>query len=48
MWLVVQEDLVTPAMATAGALQIFSKEINAASAIARKHKAVLRHDNARR
>jgi hypothetical protein len=47
MWLVVREDLVTTAMATAGALYIFSKEIKAASAIAR-HKAVLRHDNARR
>ena len=40
------EDLVTPAMFTAGALRSFSKEIKAASAIARKHKAVLRHDNA--
>ena len=48
MWLVVQEDLVTPAMFTAGALRSFSKEIKAASAIARQHKAVLRHDNARR
>jgi hypothetical protein len=47
MWLVAREDLVTPAMATAGALHIFSKEIKAASAIA-QHKAVLRHDNARR
>jgi hypothetical protein len=48
MWLVVREDLVTTAMATAGALRSFSKEIKAASAIARKHKAVLRHDKARR
>ncbi len=48
MWLVAREDLVTAAMATAGALHIFSKEIKAASAIARQHKAVLRHDNARR
>ena len=48
MWLVVREDLVTAAMATAGALHIFSKEIKAASAIAPLHKAVLRHDNARR
>jgi hypothetical protein len=47
MWLVVREDLVTPAMFTAGALHIFSKEIKAASAIAR-HKAALRHDDARR
>jgi hypothetical protein len=48
MWLVAREDLVTLAMATAGALHIFSKEIKAASAIARRHNAVLRHDNARR
>jgi hypothetical protein len=48
MWLVVQEDLVTAAMATAGALHIFSKGIKAASAIAPLHMAVLRHDNARR
>jgi hypothetical protein len=48
MWLVVREDLVTAAMATAGALGIFSQEIKAASAIARQHKVVLRHDNARR
>jgi hypothetical protein len=48
MWLVVREDLVTAAMATAGALRSFSKEIKAASAIAQKHKAVLRHDKARR
>jgi hypothetical protein len=48
MWLVVREDLVTAAMVTAGALHIFSKEIKAASAIARRHNAVLRHDNARR
>jgi hypothetical protein len=48
MWLVVREDLVTAAMATAGAVHIFSKEIKAASAIAPLHKAVLRHDNARR
>jgi hypothetical protein len=48
MWLVAREDLVTAAMVTAGALHIFSKEIKAASAIARQHKAVLRHDNARR
>jgi hypothetical protein len=48
MWLVAQEDLVKPAMGTAGALHIFSKEIKAASAIAPLHKAVLRHDNARR
>ena len=48
MWLVVREDLVTAAMATAGALHSFSKEIKAASAIAPLHKAVLRHDNARR
>jgi hypothetical protein len=41
------EDLVTAAMATAGALHIFSKEIKAASAIAPLHKAVLRHDDAR-
>jgi hypothetical protein len=46
MWLVARRDLVTPAMVTAGALNIFSKEIKAASAIARKHMAVLRHDNA--
>ncbi len=46
--LVVREDLVTAAMATAGAVHIFSKEIKAASAIAPLHKAVLRHDNARR
>jgi hypothetical protein len=48
MWLVAREDLVTAAMATAGALHIFSKEIKAASAIAQQHKAVLGHDNARR
>jgi len=48
MWLVVREDLVTAVMFTAGAVNIFSKEIKAASAIARKHKAVLRHDSARR
>jgi len=48
MWLVVREDLVTAATVTAGALHIFSKEIRAASAIAPLHKAVLRHDNARR
>ena len=48
MWLVVREDLVTAAMATAGAVHIFSKEIKAPSAIAPLHKAVLRHDNARR
>jgi hypothetical protein len=48
MWLVAREDLVTAAMATAGALHIISKEIKAASAIAPLHKAVLRHDNARR
>jgi hypothetical protein len=48
MWLVAREDLVTTAMATAGALHIFSKEIKAASAIAPLHKAVLRHDKARR
>ena len=47
MWLVAREDLVTPATFTAGALHIFPKEIKAASAIA-PHKAVLRHDNARR
>jgi hypothetical protein len=47
MWLVAREDLVTPAMATAGALHIFSKEIKAASAIVRQHQAVLRHDKAR-
>jgi hypothetical protein len=47
MWLVVREDLVTAAMATAGAVHIFSKEIKVASAIARKHKAILRHDNPR-
>jgi hypothetical protein len=46
MWLVVRENLVTAAIVTAGALRSFSKEIKAASAIARKHKAVLRHDNA--
>ena len=39
MWLVVREDLVTAAMATAGALHIFSNEIKAPSAVARKHKA---------
>jgi hypothetical protein len=48
MWLVGREDLVTAAMAAAGALRSFSKEIKAASAIARKRKAVLRHDKARR
>ena len=48
MWLVVRQDLVTPAMATAGALRVFPKEINAASAVAPLHKAVLRNDNARR
>jgi hypothetical protein len=48
MWFVAREDLVTTAMATAGALDIFSKEIKAASAIAPLHKAVLRHDDARR
>jgi hypothetical protein len=48
MWLVAREDLVTTAMATAGALHIFSKEIKAASAIAPLHKVVLPHDNARR
>ena len=48
MWLVAREDLVKAAMATAGALHIFSKEIKAASAIAPLHKPVLRHDNARR
>jgi hypothetical protein len=48
MWLVAREDLVTAAKAIAGALHIFSKEIKTASAIARRHKAVLRHDNARR
>ena len=48
MWLVVREDLVTAAMTTAGALHIFSREIKAASAIAPLHKAVLRHDDARR
>jgi hypothetical protein len=48
MWLVAREDLVTTAMATAGALHIFSKEIKAASAIARKHKAIFSDDNARR
>jgi hypothetical protein len=48
MWLVVREDLVTLAMATAGARYIFSKEIKASSAIAPLDKAVLRHDNARR
>jgi len=48
MWLVAREDLVTTAMTTAGAVHIFSKEIKAASAIAPFHKAVLRHDNARR
>jgi hypothetical protein len=47
MWLVVWADLVTAAMTVAGVLHIFPKEIKAASAIAR-HKAVLRHDNARR
>ena len=47
MWLVVREDLVTAAMAIAGAVHIFSKKIKAASAIAPLHKAVLRHDNAR-
>ena len=47
MWLVVREDLVTAAMVTAGAVHIFSKEIKVASAIARKHKAILRHDNPR-
>ena len=46
MWLVVREDLVTAAMVTAGALHIFSQEIKAASAIARQHKVVLRHDHA--
>jgi len=35
-----------PAMVTAGALHGFSNEIKLASAIAPKHKAVLRHDNA--
>jgi hypothetical protein len=48
MWLVAREELVTAAMVTAGALHIISKEIKAASAIAPLHKAVLRHDNARR
>ena len=48
MWLVVREDLVTAAMATARALHIFSREIKAASAIAPLRKAVLRHDDARR
>jgi len=48
MWLVVRRDLVTAAMATAGSLHIFSKDIKAASAIAPLHKAVLRHDDARR
>jgi hypothetical protein len=48
MWLVAREDLVTAALVIAGALLIFSKEIKAASAIAPLHKAVLRHDNARR
>jgi hypothetical protein len=48
MWLVVRQDLVTAAMANAGALHIFSREIKAASAIAPLHKAVLHHDNARR
>ena len=48
MWLVVREDLVTAAIANAGALHSFLREIKAASAIAPLHKAVLRHDNARR
>ena len=48
MWLVVREDLVTAAMAIAGTVHIFSKEIKAPSAIAPLHKVVLRHDNARR
>ena len=48
MWLVVGADLVTAAMTAAGALHIFSNEIKAPSAIAPLHKAVLRHDNARR
>jgi hypothetical protein len=46
--LVAREDLVTAAMVTAGALHIFSNEIKAPSAIAPLHKAVLRHDDARR
>ena len=46
MWLVVREDLVTAAMATAGAVHIFSNVIKAASAIAPLHKTVLHHDNA--
>jgi hypothetical protein len=46
MWLVARKDLVTSAMATAGALHIFSQEIKAASAIARQHKVVLGHDHA--
>jgi hypothetical protein len=48
MWLVAREDLVRAAMVTAGALHIFSKDIKGASAIAPLHKAVLRHDKARR
>jgi hypothetical protein len=46
MWLGVREDLIMPAMVTAGALRGFSKEIKLASAISRNHKAVLRHDQA--
>ena len=46
IWLVVREDFVTPSRGTAGALRSFSKQIKAASAIARNHKAALRHDNA--
>ena len=35
MWLVAREDSVTAALATAGALHIFSNEIKAPSAVAR-------------
>jgi len=40
MWLVAREDFITAAMFTAGALHTFSREIKAASAVARNTRQI--------